>query len=110
VHEAAHAVAARRAGHRVALVSLGIGPLLLTRRLGGATVLVRALPLAGHTVWDGSGATRATRVLILLAGPLATLALAACVLTLGAPATAPAERLLLFTNAVGLLPLIPDSD
>jgi hypothetical protein len=61
-------------------------------------------------VWDSAGATRATRVLIPLAGPLATLALAGCVLTLGAPAAAPAERLLLFTGAAGLLPLIPGSD
>jgi membrane-associated protease RseP (regulator of RpoE activity) len=83
VHEAGHALTAWRQGHRVESVSVGIGPRLLSARIGGADVAVRLVPIAGIThVRADVGADRSThslgRTLAVLGGGIgATLLLGA---------------------------------
>jgi membrane-associated protease RseP (regulator of RpoE activity) len=110
LHEAAHALVARRAGCRVARVSLGVGPVLWTPRISGADVLIRPIPLVGHVMWESARASRATRVRVALAGPLVTLALAVGLIALGGAVSAPAARGLLVLGALGLVPFMPGSD
>jgi membrane-associated protease RseP (regulator of RpoE activity) len=73
IHEAAHAVAAARAGGRVREVGIGFGPVLLRRRIGGLPVSVRALPLGGYAHIDVDEVPPRRRVPLLLAGPLANI-------------------------------------
>jgi regulator of sigma E protease len=75
VHEAAHAVAAVRAGGRVREVGIGFGPVLFHIRLGSLPVSVRALPLGGYVHIDVEEVPAYRRVPLLLAGPLANIAL-----------------------------------
>ncbi len=75
VHEAAHAVAATRVGGRVNEVGVGFGPVLLRTRLGRLPVAVRAFPLGGYAHVDVDEVPPRRRVPLLLAGPLANIAL-----------------------------------
>lgn len=75
VHEAAHAIAATRAGGRVREVGIGFGPVVVRARVAGLPVSVRALPLGGYAHIDVDEIPPHRRVPLLLAGPLANIAL-----------------------------------
>lgn len=77
VHEAAHAVAAARAGGTVREVGVGFGPVLVRTRVGTLPLVVRALPLGGYAAVDVEAIPPRRRVGLLLAGPLANLAVGA---------------------------------
>jgi len=74
LHEAAHAVASARAGGKVREIGIGFGPPLLRLRIRGLPVVVRALPLGGYAAVDPERMPPRRRVPMLLAGPLANLA------------------------------------
>ncbi len=74
LHEIAHALAARRAGGEVREVGVGFGPVLLRRNVGGVDVTLRPLPLGGFAAIDIDRLPPARRVPVLLAGPLANIA------------------------------------
>ncbi|HLA23852.1 MAG TPA: site-2 protease family protein [bacterium] len=80
VHEAAHAVAASHAGGRVKEVGIGFGPVLLQTRLRGLPVAIRAFPLGGYANIDVDEVPPRDRVPLLLAGPLANIALGVALL------------------------------
>lgn len=73
LHEAAHAVAAARAGGTVKEVGVGFGPPLLRFRLRGLPVVVRALPLGGYAAVNAEQIPPRQRIPMLLAGPLANI-------------------------------------
>ncbi len=73
LHEAAHAVAAARAGGKVTELGVGFGPPLLRFRLRGVPVVVRALPLGGYAAVDAEALPPRRRIPLLLAGPLANI-------------------------------------
>jgi len=73
VHEAAHAVAASRAGGKVNEVGVGFGPPLLRLRLRGLPVVVRLLPMGGYAAVDAERIPPRRRIPMLLAGPLANI-------------------------------------
>jgi len=75
VHEAAHAVAAVRGGGTVREVGVGFGPAVLRTRLRELPVVVRAFPLGGYAAVDAEAIPPCRRVGMLLAGPLANVAL-----------------------------------
>jgi membrane-associated protease RseP (regulator of RpoE activity) len=75
VHEAAHAVAATRAGGRVREVGIGFGPVLLRTRIRSLPLSVRAFPLGGYAHIDVDEIPPRRRVPLLLAGPLTNIAL-----------------------------------
>ncbi|RKS69333.1 peptidase M50-like protein [Motilibacter peucedani] len=77
VHEAGHALVARRAGFQVTSVRIGGGPRVGTVRLAGVPVDLHVVPSSGQTVHEAAGMTRATRRSVLLAGPRANLLVAA---------------------------------
>ncbi len=74
LHEIAHALAAKRAGGEVREVGVGFGPVLLRRKVGGVDVTLRPLPLGGLAAIDIDRLPPARRVPVLLAGPLANIA------------------------------------
>jgi membrane-associated protease RseP (regulator of RpoE activity) len=74
LHEAAHAVAAARAGGRVREVGIGFGPVVLRTRVANLPISVRALPLGGYAHIDVDEVPPHRRVPLLLAGPLANIA------------------------------------
>lgn len=74
-HEAAHAVAAARAGGRVKEVGIGFGPVLLRMRLRTLPFVLRAFPLGGYASVDIDEVPPHRRVPMLLAGPLANIAI-----------------------------------
>lgn len=80
VHEAAHALAAARAGGRVREVGVGFGPVLVRTRLRGLPLSVRALPLGGYAHIDVDEIPPRRRVPLLLAGPLANIAVGSLLL------------------------------
>lgn len=80
VHEAAHALAAARAGGRVREVGIGFGPVLARTRIRSLPVSVRALPLGGYAHIDVDEIPPRRRVPLLLAGPLANIALGSLLL------------------------------
>jgi membrane-associated protease RseP (regulator of RpoE activity) len=80
VHEAAHAVAATRAGGRVREIGIGFGPVLLRTRIRSLPLSVRALPLGGYVHIDVDAIPPQRRVPLLLAGPLANIALGSVLL------------------------------
>lgn len=82
VHEAAHAVAAHRAGGAVREVGVGFGPVVLRTRLRSLPVVLRALLLGGYAAVDVEAIPPQRRVGLLLAGPLVNLALGASLLYL----------------------------
>lgn len=73
LHEAAHAVAAVRAGGTVKEVGVGFGPPLLRLRVRRLPVLVRALPMGGYAAVDAGHVAPLRRIPMLLAGPLANI-------------------------------------
>lgn len=75
VHEAAHAVAARRAGGRVQEVGIGFGPRLLAREVDGTTISLRPFLVGGFAAIDIERLPPRRRIPVLLAGPLANLLL-----------------------------------
>ena len=82
-HEAGHGLAATLLGVKVREVLVGLGPRLLSGRVGGVAVSLRALPVgAGVDVDDESFAAAPLwkRVMLLLAGPLGNVA--GCVVAL----------------------------
>ena len=52
LHEAAHAVAAARAGAKVKEVGIGFGPPLFRLRVRGLPLVVRMLPVGGYAAVD----------------------------------------------------------
>lgn len=75
VHEAAHAVAAVRGGGTVKEVGIGFGPPLLRTRVGSLPLVIRAFPLGGYAAVDVDRIPPRRRIRMLLAGPLANIAL-----------------------------------
>jgi membrane-associated protease RseP (regulator of RpoE activity) len=74
VHEAAHAVAAVRAGGKVNEIGVGFGPPLLRFHLRGVPVVLRVLPLGGYAAVDAETLPPRRRIPLLLAGPIANIA------------------------------------
>ena len=74
IHEVAHAVAARRAGGAVRELGIGFGPVLARRRIGGIDVTLRPVPLGGFAAIDVEKLPPSRRLPVLLAGPLANIA------------------------------------
>jgi membrane-associated protease RseP (regulator of RpoE activity) len=74
VHEVAHVVAARRMGGEVRELGVGFGPALARRRIGGVNVSLRPIPLGGFAAIDVEKLPPARRLPVLLAGPLANIA------------------------------------
>ena len=56
VHEAGHAVGARRQGLEVRRLTAGVGPVMWRGSYGNTDVLIRLVPLAGVTTLGGSDA------------------------------------------------------
>ncbi len=83
VHELGHLLVARRLGVRVERFSIGFGPVILSRKVGGVQVAISAFPLGGYVKMGGDdprdrgnlrpgdffAAAWWRRVLIALAGP-----------------------------------------
>src|SRR2546425_5776279 len=74
VHEAAHAIAASRLGGKVKEIGVGFGPSLLRLRFRGVPIVLRALPLGGYASVDTETLPPLRRIPLLLAGPLANIA------------------------------------
>lgn len=74
LHEAAHAVAAVRGGGKVKEIGVGFGPPVTKFRVRGVPVVIRALPLGGYAAVDVDDLPPLTRIRMLLAGPLANIA------------------------------------
>jgi membrane-associated protease RseP (regulator of RpoE activity) len=74
LHEVAHAVAARRVGGPVRELGVGFGPVLARRRLWGVDVSLRPLPLGGFAAIEVEKLPPARRLPVLLAAPLANIA------------------------------------
>ncbi len=74
LHEAAHAVAAARAGGKVKEVGIGFGPPLFHLRVRHLPIVVRMLPLGGYAAVDPEQIPPHRRIPMLLAGPLANIA------------------------------------
>lgn len=75
VHEAAHAVAAARAGGKVKEIGVGFGPALFRRKIRNLPLVVRAFPLGGYASVDVEEIPPRRRIGMLLAGPLTNIAL-----------------------------------
>src|SRR5512134_828219 len=75
VHEVAHAIAARRVGGEVREVGIGFGPVLARRRIGGVDVSLRPIPVGGFAAIEVEKLPPRRRLQVLLAGPLANIAL-----------------------------------
>lgn len=74
LHEAAHAIAAVRGGGKVKEIGVGFGPPMARFRVRGLPVVVRAFPLGGYAAVDVDELPPAKRIRMLLAGPLANIA------------------------------------
>jgi len=74
LHEMAHALVAVWLGGRVREVSVGFGPALLRAKVRSVPVTVRAVPAGGFAAIDVDHLPPARRIPMLLAGPLANLA------------------------------------
>lgn len=83
LHEAAHAIVARRVGWRVDRVQLGFGPTIGQPRIGGVPVEIRAFPIVGlvEMVPDRIEGARWKSALIYAAGPGIELLVAAIIAT-----------------------------
>ncbi|MGH2399902.1 MAG: site-2 protease family protein, partial [bacterium] len=77
VHEAAHAVAAARAGGKVKEIGIGFGPALFRRTFRNLPLVVRAFPLGGYAAVDVEEIPPRRRIGMLLAGPLTNIILGA---------------------------------
>jgi regulator of sigma E protease len=91
VHELGHFLVAKAFGVRVEKFSIGFGPVLLSKRMGGTIYALSAIPLGGFVKMAGENPDEperegapdellskhwAKRLAIVVAGPLANLALA----------------------------------
>jgi membrane-associated protease RseP (regulator of RpoE activity) len=85
IHEVAHAVAARRAGGAVRELGIGFGPALVRRRIGGTEVTLRPVPLGGFAAIDVEALPPGRRLPVLLAGPLANIAVGIILRALARP-------------------------
>lgn len=74
VHEAAHALVAARRGGTVREIGVGFGPPLVRTRVRSLPVVVRAFPFGGYAAVDIEKIPPRRRVGMLLAGPLANIA------------------------------------
>lgn len=78
LHEAAHAVMALRAGGKVKEIGIGFGPPIARTSIrtgtGEIPVVLRALPLGGYAAIDVDAIPPDRRIPLLLAGPLANIA------------------------------------
>ncbi len=85
VHEAGHVLTARLVGLRVHRLVFGLGPRLLTRWPGGMELVIRALPLWAESAVEvetpDAPGRPGRRALVLLCGPLISLAFGLSVLT-----------------------------
>jgi len=77
IHEGAHAVMAVRSGGKVKEIGVGFGPALARTRLGGIPVVLRAHPQGGYAAIDLEALPAHRRFPLLLAGPLANIAVGA---------------------------------
>ncbi len=80
VHEAAHALVAALSGGMVREIGIGFGPPLLRARVRSIPVAVRALPVGGYAAVEVDHLPPRRRIGMLLAGPLANLAIGAVLL------------------------------
>lgn len=82
VHEAGHAIAARRLDVPARTMVIGIGPRIVRSAIGGLRIEVRAIPVVGWVEFDRErvpvGSLRVA--LVYAAGPVASLLLSAAVL------------------------------
>lgn len=76
-HEAGHAVAALLVGLQVGRIELGIGRRLGRWTRGGVKLVLSTLPFGGRTFVGGKNLTRPRLAAVVIAGPLASAALAA---------------------------------
>ncbi|MDR7554901.1 MAG: site-2 protease family protein [Armatimonadota bacterium] len=83
LHELAHAAVARAVGGQVREVALGFGPPVARGRIGGTTLSLRPVPLGGFAAIDIDRLPPARRLPVLLAGPLANLAVGFVLRALG---------------------------
>lgn len=71
LHETGHAVAARLAGVQLNEVSVGVGPQVAAVRIGPTRLVLRLVPLAGHTMTFPTAGLSASRAAAIAgAGPL----------------------------------------
>ena len=114
VHEAAHALVARRAGVGIEAAGLGFGPLVARVPLRGVALELRAIPAGGYVGLVGmsrvgprafAAASRPARAAILFAGPFANLLLGALLLIAAPFATgaAPARAVAAAGEIAGLI-------
>ncbi|HXF82080.1 MAG TPA: M50 family metallopeptidase [bacterium] len=75
VHEAAHALAAWRGGGAVREVGVGLGPALWRLRVRSLPLVLRAFPIGGYAAVDVERLPPRRRLPMLLAGPLANIAI-----------------------------------
>lgn len=85
IHEVAHAVAARRAGGEVRELGIGFGPVIARRRIAGVDVTLRPVPLGGFAAIDVEKLPPSRRLPVLLAGPLANIAVGIILRALARP-------------------------
>lgn len=77
VHEGAHVLAAVRTGGKVKEVGVGFGPALVRARVRDVPVVLRALPFGGYAAIDIEQMPPSRRWPLLLAGPIANIAIGA---------------------------------
>jgi regulator of sigma E protease len=112
-HELSHLVTARILGIAATTYAIGFGPVLVSRTKFGVSWQIRALPLGGFVALrgerddDGPGSfVRAAawrRILVLLAGPLSNIVLAAVLLTVLLMVITGADAVRSFQGGVQLL-------
>lgn len=74
-HEAAHGLAAARAGGNVKEIGIGFGPALFRQKIRGLPLVIRAFPLGGYAAVDVEKIPPRRRIGMLLAGPLTNIAI-----------------------------------
>ena len=108
-HELGHALAGRMFGYRIFEISVGVGPELIDATIGRTHLVVRPLPLAGHTMLATTRprASRVPELLVSLAGPFTNLVMLAIALTrdLADPWTSALALVNGYVLIVNLLPI-----
>lgn len=109
VHELGHAAAGLAVGDPPAEISIGVGPTLLGVTFRGTRLVLRLLPLAGHTLAASVAVGRSTAraAFVVSAGSAANLALAGILFAVTPPGTwgRTVAWLSLATAAFNLVPL-----